>query len=78
MVTGTLRKPQAGIRRLLPRCLPDNWSATLLSLLLAAMLAVPVFATTASPREFEPVTPDRKLSFPRDFGAHPGFRTELW
>ncbi len=78
MVTGTLRKPQAGIRRLLPRCLPDNWSATLLSLLLAAMLAVPVFATTASPREFEPVTPDRKLRFPRDFGAHPGFRTEWW
>ncbi len=27
---------------------------------------------------FIPVTPGRPLAFPRDFGAHPGFRTEWW
>jgi predicted secreted hydrolase len=27
---------------------------------------------------FEKVTPGRPLVFPRDFGAHPGFRTEWW
>ena len=27
---------------------------------------------------FATVTPDAALAFPRDFGAHPGFRTEWW
>ena len=27
---------------------------------------------------FEPVAPGRKLEFPRDHGAHPGFRVEWW
>lgn len=28
--------------------------------------------------DFEPVTPGRVLTFPRDHGAHPGFRQEWW
>ncbi len=32
----------------------------------------------AAPPEFAPVTPGAKLSFPRDYGAHPEFRTEWW
>jgi predicted secreted hydrolase len=27
---------------------------------------------------YAPVTPERKLEFPQDFGAHPRFRTEWW
>ncbi len=30
------------------------------------------------PPQFSPVTPDLELTFPHDFGAHPGFRTEWW
>ncbi len=40
---------------------------------LAAQLAMPVHAA-----EFTPVTPGVALQFPRDFGAHPGFKTEWW
>lgn len=32
----------------------------------------------AAPPEFASVTPGAKLSFPRDYGAHPEFRTEWW
>lgn len=32
----------------------------------------------AAPPEFSSVLPDKPLSFPRDFGAHPDFRTEWW
>lgn len=32
----------------------------------------------AAPPQFEEVVPGRALSFPRDFGAHPGYRTEWW
>lgn len=32
----------------------------------------------AAPPRFSPVTPDTPLVFPRDFGAHPAFRTEWW
>ena len=32
----------------------------------------------AEPLRFAPVNPGTKLSFPRDFGAHPDFRTEWW
>lgn len=35
-------------------------------------------APAASGTPFEPTDPDRVLRFPRDFGAHPGFRTEWW
>ncbi|MGB4345199.1 MAG: carotenoid 1,2-hydratase, partial [Burkholderiaceae bacterium] len=32
----------------------------------------------SAPPHFSSVTPGKKLSFPRDFGAHPDFRTEWW
>jgi predicted secreted hydrolase len=32
----------------------------------------------AEPLRFAPVNPGTKLSFPRDFGSHPDFRTEWW
>jgi predicted secreted hydrolase len=35
-------------------------------------------AALADPPSFAPVTPDRALAFPRDFGAHPEHRTEWW
>jgi predicted secreted hydrolase len=34
--------------------------------------------SVAAPSQFSPVTPDKTLSFPADFGAHPHFRTEWW
>lgn len=47
-----------------------NWRAAFALLLLAAnALAAPAFA---------PVLPGQELAFPRDFGAHPAFRTEWW
>ena len=35
-------------------------------------------ASSDARARFEPVARDRPLRFPRDFGAHPGFRTEWW
>jgi predicted secreted hydrolase len=32
----------------------------------------------AAPPQLSPVVPNKPLSFPRDFGAHPDFRTEWW
>jgi predicted secreted hydrolase len=32
----------------------------------------------AAPPQLSAVTPGRQLEFPRDFGAHPDFRTEWW
>jgi predicted secreted hydrolase len=32
----------------------------------------------AAPPQFSPVMPNHPLAFPRDFGAHPDFRTEWW
>jgi len=32
----------------------------------------------AAPPAFDPVTPGYTLQFPRDYGAHPGHRTEWW
>lgn len=32
----------------------------------------------AAPPVFPPVTPQRQLTFPADFGAHPDYRTEWW
>jgi predicted secreted hydrolase len=42
---------------------------------LLGLLLAPAFAE--APR-FSPVTPDKAISFPQDFGAHPDFRTEWW
>lgn len=44
-------------------------------LLLLLFICLPVFA---APPAFAQVTPDKPLIFPRDFGAHPDFRTEWW
>lgn len=42
----------------------------------ALLLAVPT--AFAAPPQFSQATPDKPLVFPRDFGAHPDFRTEWW
>lgn len=44
-------------------------------LLLSCAMAASSFA---APPELSPVTPGQPLIFPRDFGAHPDFRTEWW
>jgi len=46
-------------------------------LLVLFLLCLSGFAW-ADPPEFAPVRPGGALSFPRDFGAHPEFRTEWW
>ncbi|MFC5510287.1 lipocalin-like domain-containing protein [Massilia jejuensis] len=46
-------------------------------LLLLLLLFVAGLAQAAPPA-FAPVTPGRPLVFPRDYGAHPDFRTEWW
>lgn len=46
-----------------------RWFLTLLLLAAQACVAAPKFA---------PVTPGQPLAFPRDFGAHPAFKTEWW
>lgn len=48
-----------------------------LALFLLQAALVPVALPAAAP-VFSPVLPGKALSFPRDFGAHPGFRTEWW
>lgn len=35
-------------------------------------------SAVGAPPQFSAVVPDRALAFPRDFGAHPDFRTEWW
>jgi predicted secreted hydrolase len=45
---------------------------------LLMLLVLMVQACWAGPPAFAPVTPDRTLNFPDDFGAHPEFRTEWW
>ncbi len=47
-------------------------AATLLSLNLFSVSAF------AAPPKFAQVTPDKPITFPHDFGAHPDFRTEWW
>ncbi|EIC21334.1 lipocalin-like domain-containing protein [Thiorhodovibrio frisius] len=47
-----------------------------LGLTLLPLLSVPTPASEAG--TFTPVTPERALRFPRDFGAHPDYRTEWW
>ncbi len=69
---------QAGIQRLLPRRLPASLTKLWRFLLPVFLLVLQLMAVSASARDFAPVTPDKHLSFPRDFGAHPDFRTEWW
>ena len=48
---------------------------------LATPLLLPLLARAAAveqPVAYPPVTPGRRLEFPRDHGAHPDFRTEWW
>lgn len=47
-------------------------------LLLAGGVAAALPTAGAAATAFTPVTPGRPLVFPRDHGAHPGFRTEWW
>lgn len=47
--------------------------------LAAGLLAFFIAALAwAAPPVFAPVLPEQSLAFPRDFGAHPDFRTEWW
>jgi predicted secreted hydrolase len=45
---------------------------------LSLLLLLVASLCQAAPPRFAPVTPGRAPSFPADFGAHPGFRTEWW
>jgi predicted secreted hydrolase len=48
---------------------------------LAAFTALLLFGTAtalAAPPMLAPVVPGKSLAFPRDYGAHPDFRTEWW
>lgn len=48
-------------------------------ILLMNLIAACAFADSPRPpTQFSPVMPGIALAFPRDFGAHPGFRTEWW
>lgn len=47
-------------------------------ILFALFLALLAATVHAAPPEFATVSPQRPLSFPHDFGAHPDFRTEWW
>ena len=51
------------------------WKAWLCALL---MLALVLDGAQAAPPEFAVVSPDAALQFPRDFGAHPDYRSEWW
>ena len=44
----------------------------------ALTLLLPAASTLSAPPVLSPVTPGRTLNFPRDFGAHPDYRTEWW
>jgi predicted secreted hydrolase len=46
--------------------------------LMAFSLALIAGLACAAPPHFSEVVPGKPLSFPQDFGAHPGFRTEWW
>jgi len=46
--------------------------------LLIVLLLLASQLVFAAPPSFAPVTPGRAMTFPRDYGAHPDFRTEWW
>lgn len=55
--------------------------ATQLIRIAAALVFLSILAVTrafAAPPQFSQVIPGKALAFPRDFGAHPDFRTEWW
>ena len=47
-------------------------------LLFSFLLSVPLLPAHAQPPQLSNVVPGKQLQFPRDFGAHPDFRTEWW
>lgn len=47
------------------------------AMLLALLLGLAAPAWAAKP-QFSQAAPEKRLSFPHDFGAHPSFRTEWW
>lgn len=53
------------------------WPIRLLFCCAASILQAAALHASDDPG-FSAVTPERSLSFPRDFGAHPDFRTEWW
>lgn len=55
--------------------LPMPIAKLMFAVLLAALIVSPL---RAAPPEFAQVVPGKALDFPRDFGAHPDFRTEWW
>lgn len=42
------------------------------------LVLLPLSSALAAPPQFAPVMPGKSLTFPRDFGSHPEFRTEWW
>lgn len=77
---GALRKsPDPGLRR------DDVFKAIARHIVIPAqagilclLMTLPLPAAHAEPPAFAQVIPDTPLTFPRDFGAHPDFRTEWW
>ncbi len=56
-----------------------DFSRRLLALsFLPALLVLAAGPCRGAPPAFAAVTPGQVLTFPRDYGAHPGFRTEWW
>ncbi len=60
-----------------------KWVLLVIVAALASLIRSPAFADGFAglgrdAAGFEQVTPGTPLVFPRDFGAHPGFRTEWW
>jgi len=53
-------------------------AGTAAALGLHAPLAAPPPDAASAPVAYPPVLPGRPMRFPRDFGAHPPFRTEWW
>jgi predicted secreted hydrolase len=65
--------------RLLSACgSPCGGAATLCAALLFFLLSVVSTCARPAAPQFTAVVPDKPLSFPHDFGAHPDFRTEWW
>lgn len=52
--------------------------ARMLAAMLALLLLLVAHRLPAAPPDFASVVPGKPLAFPRDFGAHPDFRTEWW
>ena len=53
-------------------------SSIILAPILLSMLSLVSSWASAAPPVFSDVRPPANLSFPRDYGAHPDFRTEWW